>query len=142
MTEPVTTTAALTGGFAAALIAWFGPAAPDYVLMLACALIGVLHPLSKRPFDGWVKPIYYVVMWTATAGVLTGISVWALEFYLSVPASKWPGVVAFFITFLSDRWPAWATALLDWKLGRVAGRADGISNAPMGQAQPSQRGPL
>lgn len=135
MTEPATTTAAAVGGLATVLITWFGPAAPEYVLILACALIGVLHPFGKREFADWRRAVMYVLTWVGTALVLTGVAIALLQAYTPINAARWPGAVAFGITFLSDRWPVWLDAILTAKfLGSHASKA--------AEARVSQRGPL
>lgn len=135
MTEPATITAAAAGGIATVLITWFGPAAPEYVLILACALIGVLHPFGKREFATWKKAALYIFTWVGTALVLTGAAVALIDNYLHFPATRWPGAVAFCITFLSDRWPVWIDAVLTARfLGPLASKS--------AEARASQRGPL
>lgn len=116
MTEPASTLA--VGASNAALIYLFGPGAPEMVLVLLASLVGALHPMGKKTFASGMGAAGFVLLWMATATVLTGVAVWALERYVGIPAARWPGVVAFGIAFLSDRWPLWLDQGIDFALRR------------------------
>lgn len=53
----------------------------------------------------------------------TGFVTAMLQQHAGVPAERWPGVVAFLITFLSDRWPAWLGMVLRARVLAMLGGA-------------------
>ena len=128
MADPTTTTAA---GVTAIGIFLLGPKlgpvlAPlisDYTAILAGALIGIMHAAGKVHTATMAASVIYVIKWVGTAVLLTGALSVLVEQKLAVPATQWPGVVAFCITFLADRWPDWLRMLVPrWLgLGTVAG---------------------
>lgn len=90
-----------------------GPDLGHYALVVFGAWIGCLHSVAKIDFAGvQVKALLYMLRWIGTAVVLTSfVSAIAVK-YTGFPADRWPGVVAFFITFLADKWPGWMTSLV------------------------------
>ena len=123
MAEPTSTATATVTGLTGALMLLLGPKfgpvlAPiigDYLLILCGAVAGVMHPVSTQGFDRRAAAVWYMLRWVATAVVLTGLAAAAMDHYLAIPASNWPGAVAFGITFLADRW----RDLIDWGIGRI-----------------------
>ncbi len=126
MAEPTTSTAAAGIIGATAVLLASDPSAGDYAWLLCGALVGAMHSVGKiHTPDRW-DAAKYVGMWVGTAFVLTFFIAYLLEHYLGVPANRWPGVVAFGITFLADRWPAWAVSLIERRInGNGAGKGDG-----------------
>lgn len=125
MPEPTTTTAAsLTAALILLLGPTFGPLlAPligEFLLVLAGAVVGVMHPASSRSFAGGMAAAFYVVKWVASAIVLTGFATMLLERYLHLPAHNWPSVVAWGITFFADRWRPWLDGIADGVASRLA----------------------
>lgn len=122
MADPTTTTAA---GITALAIFLLGPKlgpvlAPvigDYMAILAGALIGIMHAAGKVHTATLAASVIYVIKWVGTAVLLTGALSVLVEQKLGVPATQWPGVVAFCITFLADRWPDWLRMLVPRWLG-------------------------
>jgi hypothetical protein len=119
MPEPTTTAATVTAATAAGIIvaATTVPGLADYALLVFGALVGAMHSVSKIDTPTRLSAGVYVVKWVATAAVLTFAVAAVLESYLALPAQSWPGVVAFGITYLADRWPGWVTDLLQRRLG-------------------------
>lgn len=123
MAEPTSTTAA--AGITALGILLLGPQlgptlAPiigDYLLILAGALIGVMHAAGKVRSATLTQAALYVIKWVGTAVLLTGALGVFIEQKAGIPATQWPGVMAFLITFLADRWPQWLRALAPRWLG-------------------------
>lgn len=131
MTEPVTTSAtAVAGASTAALIYLFGPGAPEMLLVILASLIGALHPMGKKSFANALAAVRFVALWVGTAVILTGVAVWAIEHYFALPASRWPGVVAFAIAFLSDRWPVWIESTIDFVVRRKTTHTDAANERP------------
>jgi hypothetical protein len=101
------TAAAILG--AASLAFW--PELGHFSLVFFGALIGCMHSVGKvdHAQDKWAA-FWYMARWIGTACVLTGAATALLVQYVGVPADRWPGCVAFVITFLADKWPAWLEA--------------------------------
>ena len=123
MPEPTSTTAAagLTGAVILVLGPKLGPVlAPlmaDYLLIIGGALAGVMHATGKVQHTSRTDAALYVVKWVATAVFLTGAASVAIEQAFNFPATRWPGVVAFLLTFLADRWPVWLQRMVGRRLG-------------------------
>lgn len=116
MPEPTSTTAA-AGITAATLLLAIEPSAGEHALVLFGGLVGVMHSVAKVQTPTRIAAAWYVIKWVLTAALLTGFVAAMLNTYLGIPAQRWPGVVAFGITFLSDRWPLWAALLISQRLG-------------------------
>ncbi len=99
------------------------PGASDYALLVFGALVGAMHSVAKVPTPTRMSAALYIIRWVATAGVLTFAVASLLESFLGVPATRWPGVVAFAITFLADRWPQWLSLIVERRIG-IPGRSD------------------
>ncbi len=121
MPEPTTATAAATAATAATILLAASPGASEYALLAFGGLVGAMHSVSKVPTPTRTSAAWYIVKWVATAGVLTFFVAALLEAWLGVPARRWPGVVAFGITFLADRWPGWLNVLIERRLGAGEG---------------------
>lgn len=123
MPEPTSTTAAagLTGAVILVLGPKLGPVlAPlvaDYLLIIGGALAGVMHATGKVQHTSRTDAALYVVKWVATAVFLTSAAGVLIEQAFSFPATRWPGVVAFLLTFLADKWPVWLTRMVRRRLG-------------------------
>lgn len=127
MAEPTSSSAAAIIGATAVLLA-SDPSAGDYAWLLCGALVGAMHSVGKIHTPNRWDAAKYVAMWVGTAFVLTFFVSYLLENYLGIPAHRWPGVVAFAITFLADRWPAWAVSLIERRIagiGNGSGKGDG-----------------
>ncbi|MGE0329684.1 MAG: hypothetical protein AB7P37_03215 [Ramlibacter sp.] len=126
MIEPTSTTTGAVG-FTAIMILVLGPKlgpvlAPvvgDFLLILAGALGGVMHSVAKVNTASVRAAAFYVLRWVLTALILAGGTGVLIEKTTSLPATQWPGVVAFLITFLADKWPAWLSAILARKAGQA-----------------------
>lgn len=113
--EPTSTSAA--AGFAAAsILLAVGPDGTHAVIVFG-ALIGVMHSVGRADTRTHFAAAWYVVKWVLTASLLTGFVSALLVQHMGLPADRWPGVVAFGLTFLADRWPGWAAAVLRTRLG-------------------------
>lgn len=105
---PETVAAVLTAAMLAVV-----PDLGHYVLMVVGGWIGCMHSVAKMDFDGSkTAAMWYMLRWIGTACVLTGAVSAAIVSYTGFPADRWPGVVAFAITFLADKWMPWADALM------------------------------
>ena len=117
MPEPTSTTTGAVG-LTAVLILLLGPMlgpvlAPivsEYLLILGGAVAGVMHSVAKVNTATRTEAGLYVLRWVTTALVLASGAAVVVEKTGSLPATQWPGVVAFLITFLADKWPAWLSA--------------------------------
>jgi len=122
--SPSTPTDVATG-FLAALVLALGPEIGTYALIIFGALIGVMHAVAKvdfsvRPgaYSPMLKAAFYMVTWVGTAVVLTTFVAALITRYTNFPADRWPGVVAFGITFLADKWPGWLSLTLESVVSR------------------------
>ena len=113
MPEPTSTAAGIT---AATILLAVGPDG-QHALIVFGGLVGVMHSVARVHTPTRLSAAWYVLKWMLTATLLTGFVAAMLEQHLNLPAERWPGVVAFGITFLSDRWPAWAAAAIKTRLG-------------------------
>ena len=104
------------------------PIVADYLLIIVGALAGVMHATGKIAHATRMAAALYVVKWVGTAVFLTGAASVAIEQAFNFPATRWPGVVAFLLTFLADRWPVW--------LQRFVGRRLGEPDPPPAQPAP------
>lgn len=123
MPEPTSTTAAagLTGAVILVLGPKLGPVlAPlvaDYLLIIVGALAGVMHAMGKITHTTRTAAALYVIKWVGTAVFLTGAASVVIEQAFNFPATRWPGVVAFLLTFLADKWPQWLQRVIGKRLG-------------------------
>lgn len=92
-----------------------GPELGHYALIVFGALIGAMHSMAKTDFGGNnAKAVLYLLRWIGTACVLTHALAALLVQSTGFQADRWPGVIAFLITFLADKWPEWVDRLGDW----------------------------
>lgn len=124
MPEPTSSSAAAGIIGATAVLLASDPSAGDYAWLLCGALVGAMHSVGKIQTPNRWDAAKYVGMWVGTAFVLTFFISYLLEHYLGIPANRWPGVVAFGITFLADRWPSWAVSLIERRI-TGSGKGDG-----------------
>jgi hypothetical protein len=115
--EP-STSVGLTAG---AILLAIGPDG-HHALIVAGALGGVMHSLGRAHTPTRTAAALYIVKWVFTAALLTGFVSAMLQQHVGLPADRWPGVVAFGITFLADRWSGWLSSYID---SRMPGGADG-----------------
>lgn len=116
MPDPVSQSSAAAATAVGVLLA-ASPGASDYALLVFGALVGAMHSVAKVDTPTRTSAVLYILKWVATAGVLTFFVAGLLEAYLGVPAARWPGVVAFGITFLADRWPQWLAWVVERRIG-------------------------
>jgi hypothetical protein len=130
MAEPTTTSATGAVALASVLMLLLGPdigskLAPllaEGLLIFAGAGWGAMHSMSKAHTATTSAAVWYLLKWTGTAFMLTGLACVLIEQVFSIPATRWPGAVAFAITFFADKWPLWAAAVLRRKAGLPADR--------------------
>ena len=113
MPEPTSTAAGIT---AATILLAVGPDG-QHALIVFGGLVGVMHSVARVHTPTRLSAAWYVLKWMLTATLLTGFVAAMLEQHLNLPAERWPGVVAFGITFFSDSWPAVIKFLLNRRLG-------------------------
>jgi hypothetical protein len=111
---------ALGASLTATLIA-AGPSLGHLSLVVIGAWIGCMHAVANVDFDGSKKKaLLYMIRWIATACLFTGVVTAGIVTYVGFPIDRWPGVVAFAITFFADRWPAWLESMLpSWLSGLI-----------------------
>lgn len=121
--DPTTATAAAsaTAATAATILLAASPGASEYALLVFGALVGAMHSVAKVSTPTRLSAAWYILKWVCTAGVLTFAVAAVLEAWLGLPAQRWPGVVAFGITFLADRWPHWLRVVIERRLGAGEG---------------------
>lgn len=127
MAEPSTTA---TAGIISAVVLVLGPDAGDHALVMFGALIGTMHSVSKINFDGskW-RATAYMAKWIGAAVVLTAFVAFLITKSTGFPADRWPGVVAFGITFFADTWPRLvAERLPGWITAAASGIAAGVTS--------------
>jgi hypothetical protein len=117
MAEPTSTAVGIT---AATIMLAIGPDG-QHALIVFGGLVGVMHSVGRVSTPTKFDAAWYVVKWVLTAALLTGFVAAMLEQHAGLPAARWPGVVAFSITFLADRWPAWLALGLRAKLLALLG---------------------
>jgi hypothetical protein len=108
------------GVIGAALVAVFGPGAPDYLLVLGAAVAGSSWPLWARPAASWAEAGKVVLRMASTSACLTGGAVWLVQDHLGVRAPTIPlaVAVAYVISASGNRW----APLMDAIWARVIGR--------------------
>jgi hypothetical protein len=99
------------------------PSLGDYALIFLGAFFGCLHTVSRKDFkdDKW-EATWYTIKWVGAAMILTGFVSSLLIQYTGFQADRWPGVIAFGITFLADKWKAWASELGSALVTRASGK--------------------
>lgn len=128
MPDPVSQSSAAAATAVGVLLA-ASPGASDYALLVFGALVGAMHSVAKVDTPTRTSAALYILKWVATAGVLTFFVAALLEAYLGIPAQRWPGVVAFGITFLADRWPQWLAWVVERRIGVRRDDGGGPGNA-------------
>lgn len=128
MPDPVSQSSAAAATAVGVLLA-ASPGASDYALLVFGALVGAMHSVAKVDTPTRTSAVLYILKWVATAGVLTFFVAALLEAYLGIPAQRWPGVVAFGITFLADRWPQWLAWVVERRIGVRRDDGGGPGNA-------------
>jgi hypothetical protein len=95
----------------------------EHALIIFGAAVGVMHSLGRVHTPTRGEAIRYTIKWVLTSVLLTGFVTHLLESQANIPAHRWPGVVAFAITFLSDRWPVWLGNLMErWVVMTTRGK--------------------
>lgn len=113
-------------GIVAAVILVLGPEIGTYALILFGALIGTMHSVAKVDFTTIqgiggpkVQAAIYMIRWMGAAIILTAFVATLIVTYTGFPADRWPGVIAFGITFFADKWPGWVGTLAEALAARL-----------------------
>lgn len=117
MAEPTSSSAVVGAIAATSVLLVSDPSLGDYAWIVFGGLIGAMHSVAKASTDGAWGAARYLFVWVGTAFVLSFFVAYLLDRYVGIPAHRWPGVVAFFITFLADRWPSWLAIAVAQRLG-------------------------
>ena len=120
MPEPTSTAAAATGLF---ILTSVDPTA-YYSLIVFGALVGSMHSLAASKVEGNWAGAVYMAKWILTATLLTGIVTAAVDHYTHIDIHRWPGAVAFGITFLANFWPRVIPEFVRLKMGIPQGKQD------------------
>ena len=123
MAEPTSTTAGISA--TALLIAFLGPLAGPYALIVMAALAGALWPLSTMEIPTRMDGAKFLARIVATACLLSGTAAWWLETRYSLPAVHGMAVVAFLIGAMGNGWRPVLAAMgeaLAFVVGRLAGK--------------------
>ena len=89
-----------------AIVLLVGPDAGQHAAIIIGGMAGVMHSLGRAHTQTKLDGALFVARWLLTAAILTGFVSWVLQQHAGIPAERWPGAVAFAITFLADRWPS------------------------------------
>lgn len=120
--DPVTADLATTIGAAAvAATATIEPGLASYLLVVLGGFVGCLHSVSKVETPTRLHAARFIGTWTLTACVLTFAVAALLESIFGFPAGRWPGVVAFALTFFADLWPRKVRELISAWFDRRSG---------------------
>ena len=98
MSEPSTTTFAVTGMVATAL----GPVLGPWALIVFGAVAGSLLSMSRTPTAGVLDAVKFIVVGVVLACAITGSVAWAAEKYLEIPGYITLVPVAFLIGAARD----------------------------------------
>ena len=123
MAEPTSTAAGVT--LTVFLTALLGPFFGPYAVIVMCALLGAMWPLSVMPSTTRVSGAFFLLRIVSTAVVLTTSAAWYLEKTYEFPAVHGMAVVAFFIGALGNGWGPVLSALRQG----LAALAKGIGGA-------------
>lgn len=112
-------------GLTAVLVILFGPElgntlAPwlaDGLIVALSALIGAYHSVGTAPTATRWHGVQHIFKWTCTALVLSFALAQAFESVTSIPATRWPGIVAFIVAFCAEKWKIWIPAVITARLG-------------------------
>ena len=133
MAEPTSTAAGVT--LTVFLTALLGPFFGPYAVIVMCALLGAMWPLSVMPSTTRVSGAFFLLRIVSTAVVLTTSAAWYLETSYSFPAVHGMAVVAFFIGALGNGWGPVLSALRQG----IAAAAKGIGGAAASVSDKEQR---
>lgn len=106
-TEPASGSISLT----VLLIAFLGPAAGQYALIVFAALGGSLWPLATMGNIGKFGGAMFLLRIVSTAVILTGSAAYYLEHKYDIPAVHGMALVAFVIGALGNGWDIVLTGL-------------------------------
>ena len=120
MPEPTSTAAAATGLF---ILTSVDPTA-YYSLIVFGALVGSMHSLAASKVSGNWAAARYIAKWILTAVLLTGAVTAIVDQYTTISIHRWPGAVAFGITFLANYWPQLIPEWVRVKNGLPQGKQD------------------
>lgn len=123
MAEPTSTAAGVT--LTVFLTALLGPFFGPYAVIVMCALLGAMWPLSVMPNTTRVSGAFFLLRIVSAAVVLTTSAAWYLEKTYELPAVHGMAVVAFFIGALGNGWGPVLSALRQG----LAALAKGIGGA-------------
>lgn len=109
MAEPTTTAGGVT--LTVFLTALLGPFFGPYAVIVMCALLGAMWPLSVMPNTTRVSGAFFLARIVSAAVVLTTSAAWYLETKHGFPAIHGMAVIAFFIGALGNGWGPVLSAL-------------------------------
>lgn len=109
MPEPTTTAGGIT--LTVFLTALLGPFFGPYAVIVMCALLGAMWPLSVMPNTTRMSGAFFLLRIVSTAVVLTTSAAWYLETKHGFPAVHGMAVVAFLIGALGNGWRSVLAAL-------------------------------
>lgn len=92
-----------------------------YLLTVFGGFVGALHSVARIETPTRAAAALYILKWVMSAVVLTSLAAYLIETWSGFPAQRWPGVVAFLITFLADRWPQWLDRILSARVKAASG---------------------
>lgn len=96
----------------------------QYILTIFGGLVGAMHSVARVETNSRLDAAWYILKWVLSAVVLTSLAAHLIEHLTGFPAQRWPGVVAFLITFLADRWPTWLNQILAARARAASGDPD------------------
>ena len=123
MAEPTSTAAGIT--LTVFLTALLGPFFGPYAVIVMCALLGAMWPLSVMPNATKASGAFFLLRIVSAAVVLTTSAAWYLEKTYEFPAVHGMAVVAFFIGAFGNGWGPVLSALRQG----LAALAKGIGGA-------------
>lgn len=92
-----------------------------HLLTVFGGFVGTMHSVARIETPTRVAAAWFVFKWVMSAVVLTSLAAYLIEAWSGFPAQRWPGVVAFLITFLADRWPQWLERILSARVKAASG---------------------
>lgn len=119
MAEPTSTTSGgVLAGFAIALA---GPAAGEYAVILFCALVGSMWPLSQREDLSRLRGAMLVLRLVGTSAALTSFVAFMVQRATDLPVPMLLAPVAFFLAAVGDIWLGVIAAVAKRVLAIVVG---------------------
>jgi len=128
MAEPTSTAGGIT--LTIFLTTLLGPFFGPYAVIVMCALIGAMWPLSVMPTTTRASGAFFLARIVSTAVVLTTSAAWYLEKEYGFPAVQGMAVVAFFIGALGNGWAPVLSALRQGLAAMARGISAGAPKEP------------